>query len=65
MALTGYGSPKRAINLMGRLGLTVSYQTIVRTLKSTSARKKISSRNPRSSQRHNASDFRPKLSPTS
>lgn len=35
MAMTGYGTPKRAINLMGRLGMTVSYQTIVRTLKST------------------------------
>ena len=35
MAMTGYGTPKRAINLMGRLGMTVSYQTIVRTLKLT------------------------------
>lgn len=35
MAMTGYGTPKRAINLMSRLGMTVSYQTIVRTLKST------------------------------
>ena len=33
MALTDYGTPKRAINLMSRLGLTISYQTIVRTLK--------------------------------
>lgn len=33
MALTGYGTPKRAVNLMSRLGMTLSYQTIVRTLK--------------------------------
>ena len=35
MALTGYGTPKRTINLMSRLGMTTSYQTIVRTLKLT------------------------------
>ncbi|RPB21892.1 hypothetical protein L211DRAFT_851111 [Terfezia boudieri ATCC MYA-4762] len=35
IALTGYGTPKRTINLMSCLELTISYQTILRTLKLT------------------------------